>query len=66
MNKLTLLFLFFISFLGFSQVSPSNEPGEIDPPPAPIDSFLFILFIAGLLCAGYFIYKNNLKIEKND
>jgi hypothetical protein len=56
MKKLSPHLLFLIPILTFSSNPP--PPGLPDEPvSAPIDSMLFILFIAGIVFGSYIIFK---------
>ncbi|BCY27616.1 hypothetical protein [Flavobacterium okayamense] len=56
-----LLGLFFICQTVIAQ--PVDPPADDDPPPAPINQWLFVLFLFAALYAFY-ILKNKISISK--
>ena len=61
MRSASMLLLFLswnISGLQNTQIPPTPDPGPSPPPPGlPIDNYLVVLFLAGLLFGTYKIYK---------
>lgn len=58
---------FFVSFLIilpsvlYSQKSDDHWGGDIEPPPTPIDGYVFPFAVVALLMMAIFLYKVNLK-----
>lgn len=66
--KYTLTFIYFMgnTILLFADSVDPNDPDASDDPPTPIDSWIFLLLIAGLTIGIYYIknYKEILSAEK--
>jgi hypothetical protein len=65
------LFAFLISLTSAPLFASSDIPTGIEdaidpPPPSPIDGYLIIAIIIGVVSIGYYFYKSNKSLMNNE